>query len=168
MVYSYLLSQSILRTGGAFDKDGISIDYVELLYLRGDEKELDLCDFKVTKLATQLNLSRQNVYDCISFLQEKGYMYDDKIYCPDEIVSHGYFELKTETGLSKQMLIFYSWLVERGKDYNNLVDTYIFRLAKLFNTNDNNIKALIHRLSEKGFVRRVRDGKKGWGKLLVK
>lgn len=167
IVYSHLLSQSILRTIEAFSKDGTSIDYLELLDLRGVEQELDLCDYKVAKLSTQLNLSRQNVYDCLMFLQANGYVHNGEIYCPEGIISHGYFELRTDTGLSKQLLIFYSWLVERGKDYNNIVDTYVYRMAQLFNTNNNNIKTLIHRLSEKGFVKRVRDGRKGYGKLLI-
>lgn len=166
IVYSHLLSQSILRLDSVFHADGTNIDYVEVINDYCDEDgEIDLVDYNVQKLATLLNLSRQKVYDSIEFLRYQRYIHDDFIYCPKEIINHGYFELKMDSGLSKQLLIFYSWLYERGQPYNGAIDTYSYRLAELFGTNENNIRAMIFRLAEKGYVKRIMTDDKRYGKL---
>ena len=169
LVYSHLLSQSILRLDCVFHRDGTSIDYTKVIDDYCDERdEIDLWDFNVQTMSALLNLSRQNVYNCIDFLRCKQYVNDNCIYCPKDIVYHGYFELMTHTGLTKHLLIFYSWLIERGQNYGGAIDTFSYKLAELFGTNESNIRTMLSRLSEKGYVKRITTEDKRYGKLLIK
>lgn len=169
IVYSHLLAQSILRQEGAFNENGNSIDYVKVITGICDQnQEIDIVKYSAGELSRILNLSRQNVYDSINFLKLKNYIRKEKIYCPQQIIESGYFELITKSKLSKLLLVFYSWLCERGENYNNTVDTYSYRIAELFGTNECNIRMMIHRLATRGFVKRIADCDKRYGKLLIK
>ena len=166
IVYSYLLSQSILRLDSVFHADGTNIDFVEVIEeYRDEDGEIDLCDYKIDKMVVLLHLSKRNIYDSLNFLRSTKYIHDDFIYCPKEIICHGYFELKIETGLTKQLLIFYSWLYERGQPYNGVIDTFSYKMAETLGTNDTNIRVMLSRLSEKGFVKRIAADDRRYGKI---
>lgn len=166
IVYSHLLSQSILRLDSVFHAAGTNIDYVKVIEEYCDEYgEIDLCDFKVSKLVGELNLSKQNIYDSINFLRSTKYIHDDFIYCPKEIIYHGYFELRTDTILTKQQLVFYSWLCDKSKPYNGTIDTYSYKIADKFGTNDVNIRVMLSRLSNKGFLKRIVSEDRKYGKI---
>ena len=169
MIYSHLLSQSILKLVGVFHNDGESIDYSEVIEdFRYEDGTIDLCNFTVRKLVDDLGLSKQNIYDSINFLLSTGYIENEYIYCPKEIICHGYFELKIDTGLTKQLLIFYSWLYERGKHYGGVVDTFSYKMAEILGTNDTNIRVMLSRLSDKGLVKRINTEDRRYGKLIIK
>lgn len=181
MVYSFLLSQSILRLDSVFHASGTNIDFKEVAEeYRDEDGEIDLCNFTVAKIVKSLNLSKQNVYDSLRFLNvqryirlEWGEIISGFIYFPKHIIQDGYFELKIETGLTKQLLIFYSWLHDKaysyikGKSYNGMIDTYSKTMADKFGTQDTNIRAMLSRLSDKGFVRRIKTKDRRYGKLLI-
>lgn len=174
IVYSHLLSQSILRLDGIFREGGISIDYAEVILDYSDETgKIKLAEYSVQKLSSVLNLSRQKIYDCIDFLSDIGYIYnntrqdDCAIYCPRDIIYHGFFELKVGSGLSKKLLIFYSWLYERAQHYNGTIDTFSYKLAELFGEKENNIRTMLCRLAEKGYVKRIETEDRRYGKLKI-
>lgn len=169
IVYSYFLSQSILRLDSVFHADGTNIDFVEVIEeYRDEDGEIDLCDYKIDKMVELLHLSKRNIYDSINFLRSTNYIHDEFIYCPKEIIYHGYFELKIETGLTKQLLIFYSWLCERGQPYNGIIDTFSYKMAETLGTNDVNIRVMLSRLSDKGFVKRISTEDRRYGKIIIK
>ena len=175
MIYSHLLSQSILKIAGVFHNDGESIDYSEVIEdFRYEDGTIDLCNFTVRKLVGDLGLSKQNIYDSINFLLSTGYIEDEYIYCPKEIIYHGYFELKIDTGLTKQLLIFYSWLYDKayttikGHSFNGVIDTFSYKMAEILGTNDTNIRVMLSRLSDKGFVKRINTEDRRYGKLIIK
>lgn len=168
IVYSHLLSQSILRLDGVFSASNTSVDFASIItdYCDSDGF-IELTKVNIQELALILNLSRQNIYDSIEALKSMQYIDGDTIYCPSDILYHGYFELLTESGLTKHLLIFYSWLKERAKPYNNTIDTYSYRLAELFGTSNCNIRKAISRLENLGFAKRLKTQGNRYGKLLI-
>lgn len=164
IVYSYLLSQSILDIKDLYDAEGKHVDLENLFNSFCNDGYIDLYKYNVNKMSALLNLSKQNIYDCLEFLSINEVIRNCLIFCPQKIVSLGYFELKVESKLSKQLLIFYSWLCERGKQYNSTIDTYSYRLGELYHTSDTNIRVMLHRLSQKGYIERNSKN----GKLFIK
>ena len=168
IVYSHLLAQSIIRSEQAFSTDGTTVCYESILDFNcDDEGMIELCTFNVTRTAKTLNMTRRNIHYCLGFLNKIGYIQNDSIYCPKEIIEHGYFELKVESGLSKQLLIFYSWLYERASMYGGAIDTWSYKLAEMYGTTDTNVRMMESRLAQKGYVRRIKTLDRIYGKLQV-
>lgn len=175
IVYSFLLSQSILKLDGIFHEGEASIDYVTVIEeFCDDSSNIELCDYNVTKMSLLLNLSKRSIYDSIEYLRLIGYITDCGIYCTKDIIYHGYFELKIDTGLTKQLLIFYSWLYEKAysiidnRCYYGVIDTFSYKIAEMYGTNEVNIRVMLSRLSDKGFVKRIMTDDRRYGKLIIK
>lgn len=174
IVYSYLLSQSIMRIDCVFETNGENIDYKKITKDYCNDGVIDLCDYHVNKVADMLNTTRQNVRLSIQFLRSAGYIQDELIRCPEEIIRRGFFELKTNTALTNQLLIFYSWLHDKaysvidGRSFNGVIDTLSYNIAKMFGTKDTNIRSMLSRLAKKDFVKRIATDDRRYGKLIIK
>lgn len=120
------------------------------------------------RLSEILNLNRKTVISSMKKI-EKLRLIEQKDY----ILSSGYFELKTETKLTKQLFIFYSWLYDKaysninGHSYNGTIDTFSCALAERFGTTKIHVRVMLSRLSDKGFVRRIKTKDRRYGKLLI-
>ena len=167
MVYSHLLSQSILRLDCVFEIDGMTINQEAIEVSIDDDGQIDMADYKVDSISELLNLSKQTVYDSILFLRRLNYITDIFITCRLDIVNHGYFELLTDTGLTKGLLVFYSWLHDKSVAYGGIIDAFSYKLGETFGEKDTNIRMMLSRLAEKGYVKRIKSEDKRYGKLII-
>lgn len=159
IVFSYLLSKSIMDNGDAYYPDGSGVDYTKVTSELCDEQSMIEFSKPNIKQASQLlNLTRPTFYDTLNLLYGIGYLTEDRILCPEEIIMGGYYELMVQSGLTKQLLIFYSWLYDRAQHYNGMIDTFTYRIADLLNEKQGNIRVMINRLTAKGFIKHI--GKK--------
>lgn len=141
LIYSVLLQESIYNK------------------LNSDEPDyLVLQRISNSKISRICECERHSVVLSIKKLIDKQFIKDDKIYCPDRFVQHGYIKIDNTKKLVGWQKIFYSLLKDMSAKYNNTVDTWGSRLAIMQNTTKANIYTLIKRLKEKGLVERLPNG----------
>lgn len=98
-------------------------------------------------------MSKPTVIKTLESLRQKRYIHNGNLRCPMKILNAGYFKLPKGTKLKGNQLIFYGFLLDRGKPYNNTVDTWTSELAKLLHTSEDNIDKLVSILQQKGFIK---------------
>ena len=169
IVYSYAISKSIIKIADLFNKDGDGIDMSYLDFAECNNNVISL-DFELKnwgKLANDLGISRRSMTDIKTSLFSYGFVTDNRVYFDKDILSSGYFRLICGCGLSKMLLILYSWLYEKSKSFNFTIDTYEWYIAKQFNLSLSNIENMISRLSKKGYVTRLFNSDGSYGKLQI-
>ena len=169
IVYSYAISKSIIKIPDLFNKDGDGIDMGYLDFAECNNNVIAL-DFEVKswgKLANDLGISRRSMIDIKTSLSTYGFIDDNRVYFDRDILSSGYFRLICGCGLSKMLLILYSWLYEKSKSFDFTIDTYEWYIAKQFNLSLSNIENMISRLSKKGYVTRLFNSDGSYGKLQI-
>lgn len=169
IVYSYAISKSIIKIPDLFNKDGDGIDMSYLDFAKCGNNVIAL-DFEVKswgKLANDLGISRRSMTDIKASLLTYGFIDDNRVYFDRDILSSGYFRLIYGCGLSKMLLILYSWLYEKSKSFNFTIDTYEWCIAKQFNISLSNIENMMSRLSKKGYVTRLFNSDGSYGKLKI-
>lgn len=160
ILYSFLASKSIARTDSVFEVDGDCINQENLSFaFEEGNKRLDLCEISHSKLAKELSMSRQSVITGLKHLKELGYIGDDWIYVNEELIEHGYFELIHTEKISGELLIFYSYLLDKSKKYNYCIDTYKVNIGIKLNKTKVAITKLLNRLYVAGLATRNKDGK---------
>lgn len=115
-----------------------------------------------TKIAKKLGLTRQNVTTSIKKLQVLGFCDDNgTIYnkTMENIVEHGYFELVGQEKLKGELLIFYSYLLQKSKRYRYCIDTYKCKLAEELGKTTTAITKLLNRLYKLDLAKRLDNGK---------
>ena len=169
IVYSYAISKSIIKIKDLFNKDGECIDMSYFDFSECNNNVIEL-DFEVKswgKLANDLGISRRSMIDIKTSLSTYGFIDDNRVYFDKCILSSGYFRLIFGCGLSKMLLILYSWLYEKSKSFDFTIDTYEWCIAKQFNLSLSNIENMISRLSKKGYVTRLFNSDGTYGKLQI-
>lgn len=169
IVYSYAISKSIIKITDLFNKDGEGIDTSLLDFAEGKNNVISL-EFELknwSKLANDLGISRRSMTDIKTSLSSYGFVTDNRVYFDKDILSSGYFRLICGCGLSKMLLILYSWLYEKSKSFDFTIDTYEWHIAKQFNISLSNIENMISRLSQKGYVTRLFNSDGSYGKLKI-
>lgn len=169
IVYSHILSKSVLYDSDLFNKDGDGVDWdiVADYYSDNGITTLDLVPINITLTARLLNMSRQSLIDAIKELKGAGMMSDSEIYTNTGLLNGGFFQLRIDTGLSKMLLIIYSWLFCRAEKYNFIIDTYERVIAEKLEITANAVGKLIKKLADKGFVKRLRNPDGSYGKLQI-
>lgn len=159
ILYSFLVSKCISRIDCVFSTDGTEIN-LECLYevLDDNDNTIDLCDLNHTKIANEIKQDRKTVIDGLRHLEELGYIGDSWIYVNKELVEHGYFELHHAELLKGELLIFYSYLLDKSKIYGYCIDTYKSKLAELFGKSKVAITKLLYRLYDIGLAQRLENG----------
>ena len=169
IVYSYAISKSIIKITDLFNKDGEGIDTSLLDFAEGKNNVISL-EFELknwSKLANDLGISRRSMTDIKTSLSSYGFVTDNRVYFDKDILSSGYFRLICGCGLSKMLLILYSWLYEKSKSFDFTIDTYEWHIAKQFNLSLSNIENMMSRLSQKGYVTRLFNSDGSYGKLKI-
>ena len=169
IVYSYAISKAIIKITDLFNKDGEGIDMSYFDFAECNNNVIEL-DFEVKnwgKLANDLGISRRSMIDIKTSLSTYGFIDDNRVYFHRDILSNGYFRLMCGCGLSKMLLILYSWLYEKSKSFDFTVDTYEWHIAKQFNLSLSNIENMMSRLSQKGYVTRLFNSDGSYGKLKI-
>lgn len=158
VIYSFLISKSLLSLGDFFDSDGSCMDMSSLYESIEDDNWLELCSITNSKIAQELCISRQTVIRCVCRLKRLGYISHDKLFVGVVLLRSGYFELHNIDVLNGELLIFYSYIKDKSKKYGGCVDTYKSVLAEQLNTTKVSITKLLNRLYELGFAKRLEDG----------
>lgn len=163
IVYSTLVSYSLYWYGEFFDSQGnFDIDLVnEHLEYCKDEKGrsyINVPYYTCSTIMESMEMSERNVRYVLKDLRNKQLMVDDTILCPSWMIQSGYVKVVNGTGLKGWQLIFYSLLKERANYYGGQIDTWTYKLADMFSTTTNNVKALISILKKKGYVYRASNG----------
>ena len=169
IVYSYAISKSIIKITDLFNKDGEGIDTSLLDFAEGKNNVISL-EFELknwSKLANDLGISRRSMTDIKTSLSSYGFVTDNRVYFDKDILSSGYFRLICGCGLSKMLLILYSWLYEKSKSFDFTIDTYEWHIAKQFNISLSNIENMMSRLSQKWYVTRLFNSDGSYGKLKI-
>ena len=169
IVYSYAISKAIIKITDLFNKDGEGIDMSYFDFAECNNNVIAL-DFEIKnwgKLANDLGISRRSMTDIKKSLSTYGFVADNRVYFDRDILSSGYFRLICGCGLSKMLLILYSWLYEKSKSFDFTIDTYEWHIAKQFNISLSNIENMMSRLSQKGYVTRLFNSDGSYGKLKI-
>lgn len=164
IVYSVLLSHSLLSYAEAFDTDGkFNIKNAKELikdtsYSAGFEA-IYYEKMSISKLAEKVEMTRPAVRKILADLKTKGAIKDGFIRCPLRILEKGFMKLPPKTKLKGSQLTFYALLLERSRRYNGTIDTWASRLAKLAGITKTNAQSIINILEKKGFLKRLENGK---------
>lgn len=159
VVYKKLFGMREKFTG----TDAIVYSNLLRLSLRGtivksEDEYIKMYSIKNKNLAQICLCSERAITYSIKYLKEIGYIRDSDIYSPSAIINGGYLKLLNVKDLKGWELILYSFIKERSKYYNGPIDTYAYRIAELLGTTTNTIYGEIHRLKERGYVERLKDG----------
>lgn len=106
-----------------------------------------------TKIANVLGMTRQTVIASMKEIERANWLQNN------DLLQHGYFELKHAEKLKSELLIFYSYLLDKAKDYEYCLDTRKSKLANVFCKTEIAITKLLHRLYEIGLAQRLDNGK---------
>lgn len=141
LVYSVLLQESIYNKQISDEPDYLVLQRVS------NSKISRICECE-----------RHSVVLSIKRLIEKQFIKDDKIYCPDRFVQHGYIKIDNTKKLVGWQKIFYSLLKDMSAKYNNTIDTWASKMAEYFHSSKTAILSLIRELTRKGYVKRMKNG----------
>lgn len=112
------------------------------------------------KIAKAIKTDEKNIRKIKEKFFSDGVMTESDLIFPKEVITDGYFHL-TETPelYNKPALhITYSFLVSMSKHTAGICRLMKYKLARLLNTDESNIKTHLHRLSKMGFIERVENG----------
>lgn len=166
LVYSFLLSQSLMQYKDLFGVEGYSInkedanDYIQ-------ECHVALPEIKVRKFSKELCISTNTFYKSLNAMEDIGIIHRDKLRVTSEIIRNGYFDVFDIEGLSTCNSIFFLWLRSMSQKYNYTINMTSKKLAEKFNTTKNNIRVMLHELSKKGLVERIKNSDGTYGKLQI-
>lgn len=169
ILYSFLVAKSITNIDEIFDTDGQTINHDALLqYLDDNENAITLKYFSNSFLSRELHFSRQGIISCMATLRSTGLITLDSyseecIITTKEIIEGGYFELHNMERLTGDCLVFYSYLYDKARFHDWVVDTMKYKLADDFCKTKIAITKLLNRLYRLGLAERLQDGK-----LLIK
>lgn len=154
IMYSFLVSKSIMQNHEVFDKDGAFVNKNALALMLADGNRVPIYNISITKLAEELEISKKTAITSIAALKSKKYIQDDMIFVNTELVDNGYFELRYMKGLSGITLIFYSFLVDRSN-----IDGYITltrkQMAGMLDVKIKSIDQYLAKLSELDLIERI-------------
>lgn len=164
ILYSFLAAKSITRLEQVFDVDGEKINEENLKdIIREGKERCELCEINNSKLARELHQTRKTIIEGKKHLKEHKYIGNNWIYISEELLEHGYFELVNADKLRGELLIFYSYLLNKAKKYEYRIDTYKYKIAEQIGKSEIAVTDMLNRLYRKGLAERMKDGK-----LLIK
>lgn len=136
--------------------------FASIAFCNGCNVKKDWYEYNVDNVASlckSLNITRQTFYRTKNDLIKKGLLTNESVYVPKSLTEKGYFRLYNYDKISGQLLIFYSFLKEKSKNYNNCIDTYKEGLSMQMNTTKIAITKLLNRLYALGLAERLDNGK---------
>ena len=140
----------------------------QLACYNGENKYIALAEINHCKLARELKMARQTIITGLKNLRNKRFIKTDKygcesIYVTQQLLEHGFFELYHAEMLTGELLIFYSYLRDKGKNYNNCINTMRYKIALDLNKSQAAIAMMLSRLYDLDLAKRLPNGK-----LLIK
>lgn len=166
LVYSFLLSQSLMQYKDLFGAEGCCINQEDILdYIQ--DRHVAFPEIKVRKFSKDLGISTNTFYKSLNVMEDIGIIHRDKLRVTREIIRNGYFDVFDIEGLSTCNSIFFLWLRSMSQKYNYTINTTSKKLAEKFNTTKNNIRVMLHELSQKGLVERIKNSDGTYGGLII-
>ena len=166
LVYSFLLSQSLMQYKDLFGVEGCYINQEDIFdYIQ--DGHVDFPEIKVRKFSKDLGISTNTFYKSLNAMEDIGIIHRDKLRVTSEIIRNGYFDVFDIEGLSTCNAIFFLWLRSMSQKYNYTINTNSKKLAEKFNTTKNNIRVMLHELSKKGLVERIKNTDGTYGSLII-
>lgn len=188
IVYSAILNYSLMECMELWDSEGKKMDIDEIDWLvdttDNDEKMLlDVYGLSYKRLADYCQIpvnTLKGSNGVMARLIKKGVLRGtecdwDVLVTYMDIVKGGWFKLVKDTTLKGKQLIFYSFLCERLKHFNEnqrnkrggdirylrnkSIDTWTYKLAEDFGEPISAVYSLIRELTRKGYVIRLPNGK---------
>lgn len=166
LVYSFLLSQSLMQYKDLFGGEGCCINQEDISdYIQ--ESHVDFPEIKVRKFSKDLGISTNTFYKSLNAMKDIGIIHGNELRVTGEIIRNGYFDVFDIDGLSTCNAVFFLWLRSMSQKYNYTINTSSKKLAEKFNTTKNNIKVMLHELSKKGLVERIKNSDGTYGSLII-
>lgn len=166
LVYSFLLSQSLMQYKDLFGAEGCCINQEDIIgYIQ--DRHVAFPEIKVRKFSKDLGISTNTFYKSLNAMEDIGIIHRDKLRVTSEIIRNGYFDVFDIEGLSTCNAIFFLWLRSMSQKYNYTINTTSKKLAEKFNTTKNNIRVMLHELSKKGLVERIKNSDGTYGSLII-
>lgn len=164
IIYSFLVAKSIETIDEVFDYDGQTLRTDDLYRVfEGQRNRIKLVEINHCRLSRELNITRPTIIKSIhnlitlDFIREiNGELW---IYACRELVEGGFFELSNIDKLCGELLVFYSYLKDKSKDYGYCIDTYKCKLAEKLGKTITSITKLLNRLYKIGLAKRTADNK---------
>lgn len=141
---------------------------ISYLIMLEDFNNLDGKKANHTNIAKALCLSRRTVLSTMHRLESIGICDKNKrVIIKNDLTTRGYFELIKKEKLKGELLIFYSYLIDKSKRYcyckkkecDYCLDTHRYKLAEEFGTTEDAIKKHLQRLYRLGLAERLENGK---------
>lgn len=159
IVYSTLLSKSLM-TSEHFNTDGtFSVDLVKT-YIQNNVEDgtgefIDYYPFSSDEiLMEEVELSRNTVSRIMDKLEDIGYVANNLIYCPPELLDGGFLRIPPNTKLKGQQRLFYATLLEMSKTHRGSIDTWAYKLADIYGIKESNVYYIIHQLKKAHLIER--------------
>ena len=166
LVYSFLLSQSLMQYKDLFGAEGCCINQEDIIgYIQ--DRHVAFPEIKVRKFSKDLGISTNTFYKSLNAMKDIGIIHGDELRVTGEIIRNGYFDVFDIEGLSTCNAIFFLWLRSMSQKYNYTINTSSKKLAEKFNTTKNNIRVMLHELSKKGLVERIKNSDGTYGSLII-
>lgn len=166
LVYSFLLSQSLMQYKDLFGGEGCCINQEDISdYIQ--ESHVDFPEIKVRKFSKDLGISTNTFYKSLNAMKDIGIIHGNELRVTGEIIRNGYFDVFDIDGLSTCNAVFFLWLRSMSQKYNYTINTSSKKLAEKFNTTKNNIRVMLHELSKKGLVERIKNTDGTYGSLII-
>lgn len=165
ILYSFLVAKSISSIEQIWDVNGDELNQDVLdEYFSEFGNWFKMCTLNHTKMAKELHLTRKTIINGLAKLEKLGYIrYNQycelEIFINKELLKSGYFELYNINQLSGELVVFYSYLVNKGQQYDYCIDTFKYRLAEDLGKTTTAITKLLNRLYRLGFAERLDNGK---------
>lgn len=155
ILYSFLIQRSLIDAFGFCDTSKL---------ISNDGELIPLTHLNNSYLSRTLHLSRRTIITGLAKLEKLGYIrhnqyFELEIFVNKELLKSGYFELYNINQLSGELVVFYSYLVNKGQQYDYCIDTFKYRLAEDLGKTTTAITKLLHRLYRLGFAERLDNGK---------
>ena len=163
LVYSELLLNSLVsneqyRTGELLYIDAAK-EVMKNYKLLGWNQDIDYYPMDVKTLMKHTELTFPTVTKVLGSLQNKGYISQGSIKCSLDIVDAGYIKIPYKTGLKGRQLLFYAFLLDRGKGHSGTVDTWAYRFKELCGIEEGHVYFMLNKLKKNGLVERLEDGR---------
>lgn len=160
ILYSFLVAKSITRIDCAFETRGMELCLENITEeMQYNNNYIALCELNHCKIAKELHQTRKTIIDGLRHLEELGYIRNDRIFANERLISHGYFELVHAEILKGELLIFYSYLLNKSEKYKYCIDTYKDAIGQQLGKTKVAITKLLNRLYEVGLAERLDNGK---------
>ena len=158
ILYSELVYRSLMVPEHFDDRGKLNMASV-VAFLEANNESLDCCKINVTRLAEALETTNPAIRRSLNGLREKFVLGSDFIKCPVELIRQRYLTLPEHTKLKGRQLVFLAYLINRGKNHRDTVDTWEYKMAEDCNISTSNVSSIMHILYSRGFLERLEGGK---------